>query len=71
MSGLHVGAHKTDDMVCEVGVEFAGIVLDTIGAVGTVGSSHDDLIVLGWCVEEQGWCRPSLLKKGANKSDDV
>jgi hypothetical protein len=32
-------------VLCKVGVEFAVIVLDTIGAVGTVGS-HSDIAFL-------------------------
>jgi len=45
VSGFRLGAHKVDNMLCEVGVEFAVIVLDTIGAVGTV-RSHDDIVFI-------------------------
>ena len=43
MSRFCLGTHKINDMLCEVGVEFALVVFDTIAAVGTV-SSHDDII---------------------------
>jgi hypothetical protein len=43
MSRFCLGTHKINDMLCEVGVEFAVVVSDTLAAVGTV-SSHDDII---------------------------
>jgi hypothetical protein len=45
VSGFCLGAHKVNDMLCELGVVFAVIVHDIIGAVGSV-SSHDDVIFL-------------------------
>lgn len=41
VSGQCLGAHEANDMVGKVGVEFAGIILDTV-AVG----SHDDAVFL-------------------------
>jgi hypothetical protein len=43
MSRFCLRAHKINDMLCKVGVEFAVVVSDTLAAVGTV-SSHDDII---------------------------
>jgi hypothetical protein len=40
VSGFCLGGHKVNDMLCKVGVEFAIIVLDTIGAVGPVRSHY-------------------------------
>jgi hypothetical protein len=45
VSGLCLRAHKVNDMLREVGVEFAVIAFDTVGAVDTV-SSHDNVIFL-------------------------
>jgi hypothetical protein len=45
VSGLCLGGHKANDTLCKVGIEFAVIVLDTIGAIGTVGS-HGDIAFL-------------------------
>jgi hypothetical protein len=42
VSGLCLGCHKANDVLCKVGVEFAVIVLDTIGTVG----SHGDIAFL-------------------------
>jgi hypothetical protein len=42
VSGLRLGCHKVDDMVCEVGIVFAGIVVDTVGSV----RSHVDVFCL-------------------------
>ena len=43
VSGFCLGGHKVNDMLCKVGVEFAIVVLDAIGAIGPV-RSHDDSI---------------------------
>lgn len=45
VSGFCLGGHKVNNMLCKVGVEFAIVVLDTIGPVGPV-RSHDDAIFL-------------------------
>jgi hypothetical protein len=54
VSGFCVGAHKVNDMLCEVGVEFAVIVGDSISADGTV-SSHEDVNFL-WRGNEESYC---------------
>ena len=45
MSGLGLGCHEVDDMLCKVRVVFTGIALDTVGAVRSV-RSHADVFVL-------------------------
>jgi len=68
VSGLCLWAHEVNDVLCKVGVEFAAIVLHTIGAaVGTVGS-HDYVIFL-WLGDEEGCCQNG--EKWRAKSDDV
>lgn len=69
VSGFGFGAHKVNNMLCEVGVVFAVIVLDTIGAVGTV-TSHDDVIFL-WCGNEEAVARVRFGGIERRKSDDV
>jgi hypothetical protein len=46
VAGFGLGAHQVDDMFCKVGVVFAVVVLDTVGAVGAV-RSHDDVSYYG------------------------
>lgn len=59
MSGVGLGTHESNDMFCEVGVEFAALRLDTVGAVSPVGGHDDDV---GSCSAEWGgfqyemWC---------------
>lgn len=36
VAGLGLFAHQVDDARCEVGIEFAGVALSTIGAIGSV-----------------------------------
>lgn len=40
MPRLRFRAHQVNDVLCEVGIEFAAVVLDTIGAVCAV-RRHD------------------------------
>ena len=65
MSGFCLGAHKVNDMLCEVRVEFAVVVLDTTGAVAVV-RSHDDVIFL-WCENGDGCFQVSFLRHSENK----
>lgn len=69
VSGLCLGGHKSNDVLCKVGVEFAVIVLDTIGAVGTVGS-HGDVAFYGVGTKKVA-IRPRFGRIVRAKSDDV
>ena len=64
VSGFCLGAHEVDDMLCKVGVEFAGIIFDAIGAVGTI-RSHDNVMFL-LRGSEEGCCRDRFWR-GENK----
>jgi hypothetical protein len=43
MSRLCLRAHKVNDMLCEVWIVFAIVIVDSVGAV----RSHDDVLFLG------------------------
>jgi hypothetical protein len=44
LSGICFGAHKVNDMLCEVWIEFAAVVFGSVSAVGATVRSHDDVL---------------------------
>jgi hypothetical protein len=56
-------------MLCEIGVVFAVVVgLGTVGAVGTVRRSHDDVVFL-WRGDGDGCCRAWMWKNGVARTE--